>query len=161
MSLDRVVPRAARDGIEHASRIEARLIDPRVDDTTAVVVTPRGTGYRARSEWRVLNQQEAATLRKLLLDRHSWQPEAKKCEFNPTVLFQWIENGDTTRALVCHGCNQLLGWRDTTRFGGEFDPAADRFLSLSFAIFPTDTVLKKIIERNALADAQDEAEEQL
>ena len=77
---------------------------------------PRGEeAWSLRSPWKPLAPQQAAALRAILLERKSWQTELKACTFNPNVAFRWFAASDTAGALLCHGCDELIGWQGSAR----------------------------------------------
>src|SRR5215203_4189 len=83
-SIDSVIPRRIRDGIQHARIVQAVLVDPKIvppGDSTAIVGDRLGGLYRPRSAWTRLSHAQADRLEKVLLDRRSWQPDEKTCLF--------------------------------------------------------------------------------
>jgi len=88
-------------------------------------------------------------LRALLLERKHWQTMAKTCTFNPNVAIRWIAGVDTTSVILCHGCGDMLGWRDSVRFSGHFDPAEAELLAFDRGVFPDDSILAEIAARKA------------
>jgi len=136
--------------IAGADRVEIALVYDR-EDRSGERIGPRGVeAWTLRSPWKLLSPGQTAALRGILLERKSWQTERKTCTFNPNVAFRWFAGSDTAGALLCHGCDELIGWQGSARMSGEVDPVADRLLSLTSAAFPNDSLLQAIVARKQL-----------
>jgi ABC-type oligopeptide transport system substrate-binding subunit len=145
---DRVLPPRVWGAIEHADSAEAALVGDLTEpgDRGRPTVELRGVAWRLRSPWKRLAFDASDSLRAILLARESWQPDAKTCTFHANVAFRWFTGTDTTLAVLCHTCDDLVGNADTTRFSGHLDPVGPRLLALDIAIFPADSELVAIIK---------------
>jgi hypothetical protein len=150
-SLERVIPAQLQARIRNADRIEARLTGPGVvmasDYPGRCLVDSEGVGYLWRTDPLTLTPEQAARLRKLLLDRTSYQTEAKPCTFSANIHYRVFTGPDTVEVLICHGCGQVVLWSRGVHGGGEIDPTALKFLGLTRELFPQDTAIAELWDR--------------
>jgi hypothetical protein len=141
-----LVPYPIQWTILRSDRVEIAL----TDDAEAVPyeVGPGGqVNWALRSPWKVLPPEQANAWRQIALNSRSYQIWKKKCMFSPNVSIRWIAGSDTATALLCHGCDVLIGWQGTSRMEGDVDPVRGELRDLTYAAFPDDSLLQLLAGR--------------
>lgn len=151
-SLEQVVRREFQPVIRGSTRVKAFLTSGDMlfgaDSIKAAVRMPDGEGYGARSHAVFLSADRASRLRVVLLDRDSNQTKPKPCEFSPTVAYVFEAEQESVVVLICHSCDQMEMWSSSARSGGEVDPVSKELVTLAREIFPQDSLVHSVWERN-------------
>ena len=144
-SLDSVVPPPAQAVIARVEGVEIALVDPQADGPGEPFGPPPHLDWRLRSPWKRATMEDVHGLRQLLLERTSWQTERKTCTFDPGIAIRWIQGPDTSGALVCLMCDEMIGWTNGTRFNGQMDPSSPRWLAWAKRAFPEDAAMQDFV----------------
>jgi hypothetical protein len=112
--------------------------------------------YRAadRGKFITLDAERAATLKRLLLEEHSyaWDGLTSFCLPNYTIRAEFTSGGNVVAANFCFGCRNLLFSKGRKSLGDQdLTPgAAADFLRFFREVFPDDPVLAGVERRPAL-----------
>jgi hypothetical protein len=155
------VPQPAQGIIRRADHVEIALVNeygsgpsPRdfVGPRRQYIRPPRAQDWTdgnvfwsMRSAWKPATAADVRTLRNLVLTRTNWSMVLKYCEFNPGIAIRWIDRGDTTTALACLDCSEMLGWSGKTDFRGEFDPSGAEWCEWARTAFPEDPKMQAFV----------------
>jgi hypothetical protein len=116
--------------------------------------------YRAadRGKFITLDAEHAATLKRLLLDEHSytWNELTSFCLPNYTIRAEFTSGGNVVAANFCFGCRNLLFSKGRQSLGDQdlTTGAAAEFLRFFREVFPNDPVLGELAKRPASPGGQ-------